>query len=134
MSSRTVKFGAGGDIMLAGQIAPLMQEKGTMWPFEPMLPVLQRADLLFGNLESVVMPPDYPLDQKDPAALASTAMSTPIGGNGSEAPYSCRLSATQPAMRTAACKTATSMHRTPRALANRPRPSRSSNRSTFRRH
>ena len=44
---------------------------GIDWPFEKMLPHLRRADLLFGNMESVLLPPEYPDDQIDPAGLVS---------------------------------------------------------------
>ena len=57
---QTVTFGAVGDIMLCRSVARDMRRHGPGWPLEKMLPTLRQADVLFGNMESVVLPPDYP--------------------------------------------------------------------------
>lgn len=76
MSSSTpecqaITFGAVGDIVLSGRCGAQIQERGTTWPFEKVLPYLKQADLLFGNMESVVLPPDYPDEMIDPQGLVS---------------------------------------------------------------
>ena len=66
-----VTFGAVGDICLARTCGRHIEKNGEVWPFELMRPFLDRADLLFGNMESVVLPPDYPEEQIDPEGLVS---------------------------------------------------------------
>jgi poly-gamma-glutamate synthesis protein (capsule biosynthesis protein) len=68
---RSVTFGAVGDIGFYGETARQMQALGGQWPFEKMRPHLQRADLLFGNMEAVVIPDDFPKEKIDPAGLIS---------------------------------------------------------------
>ena len=53
-------FGAVGDIALCGPTAAMMRAHGQEWPFAKVLPALERADVLFGNLESAVVPDDFP--------------------------------------------------------------------------
>lgn len=72
-ASDTITFGAVGDIAFRDQTDTDMAEHGPDWPFEKMMPHLRRADLLFGNMESVAIPPDFPPDQIDPAGLISRA-------------------------------------------------------------
>ena len=67
----TITFGAVGDIGLYGKIGEEMVARGADWPFEKMREHLERADVLFGNMESVVVPPDYPEGEVDPAGLVS---------------------------------------------------------------
>ncbi|UCH36092.1 MAG: CapA family protein [Armatimonadota bacterium] len=67
----TVTLGATGDISFSGQTGVEMMERGADWPFESMRPHLARADVLFGNMESVAIPDDYPRDQIDPDGLIS---------------------------------------------------------------
>lgn len=69
MGKRTITFGAVGDINFSGTCGEQMAAGGPLWPFEPALGHLRRADVLFGNMESVLLPPDYPDDQIDPAGL-----------------------------------------------------------------
>ena len=69
MSKKTVTFGAVGDVDFSRTCGEQMAANGALWPFEKMLPHLQRADLLFGNMESVLLPPDYPDEGIDPAGL-----------------------------------------------------------------
>ena len=64
-------FGAVGDISLAGRVGDDAAAYGADWLFERMGPTLARADVLFGNMESVAIPDDYPRDQVDPAGLVS---------------------------------------------------------------
>jgi len=68
-SSKKVTFAAVGDVAFYGQIAEDMRQFGLDWPFAQMAAHLCRADLLFGNMESVLIPPDYPQDQIDPKGL-----------------------------------------------------------------
>jgi poly-gamma-glutamate capsule biosynthesis protein CapA/YwtB (metallophosphatase superfamily) len=56
----TCAFGAVGDIALSGPTARQMHTRGDDWPFAEVLPALARADVLFGNLESVLIPDDFP--------------------------------------------------------------------------
>ena len=67
----TITFGAVGDIAFRGELDEQVRRHGADWPFEKMLPHLERADLLFGNVESVAIPPDFPEDQIDPGGLIS---------------------------------------------------------------
>ena len=67
----TITFGAVGDIAFRGELDEQARRHGADWPFEKMLPHLQRVDVLFGNMESVAIPPDFPEDQIDPAGLIS---------------------------------------------------------------
>ena len=71
MSGSTITFGAVGDIAFSGHTGERMLEHGPDWPFERMLPELRRADLLFGNMESVAIPEDYPREEVDPRGLVS---------------------------------------------------------------
>jgi hypothetical protein len=74
---QTVTFGAVGDIVLSGTTANEMRQRGTAWPLQEVLPILRRADVLFGNLECVILPPEFPGDQFDPRAMTSTFDGTP---------------------------------------------------------
>ena len=67
----SVTFGAVGDIAFWGHTSEQMLTHGAMWPFEKVLPVLRRADLLFGNMESVNVPPGFPKKELDPRGLIS---------------------------------------------------------------
>ena len=66
-----VTFGAVGDISFHGRVGEEMLTHGEDWPFEKMRSHLGRADVLFGNMESVAIPETYPQDQIDPAGLVS---------------------------------------------------------------
>lgn len=52
-----------GDISFARRIEGFVREHGDAYPWEPVRNLLNGADLLFGNLESVMIPPDFPQDQ-----------------------------------------------------------------------
>lgn len=58
--TRTVTFGAVGDIAFCDEPGRYMQSRGAGWLLERVRPVLSQADVLFGNMESVTLPPDYP--------------------------------------------------------------------------
>ena len=73
--SDTATFGAVGDVDLSRKGAAPIIEHGFDWPFERMMPILRQADVLFGNMESVVLPPEYPDGQIDPAGLVELRMS-----------------------------------------------------------
>jgi len=72
VDDRPFTFGAVGDIALCGRCGQDVQANGMGWPFERLLPVFEQADLLFGNMESVILPPDYPAGEIDPKGLVST--------------------------------------------------------------
>ena len=57
-----VTFGAVGDISLSGATERAMREDGPDWPFARMRREFSRADLLFGNLECVLVPADIPTE------------------------------------------------------------------------
>ncbi len=67
----TVIFGAVGDISFYRQIADDVLAYGAGWPFQKMLPFLNKADLLFGNMESVVIPANFPKKEIDREGLIS---------------------------------------------------------------
>lgn len=69
--SDRVTFGAVGDVSFHGRIGEEMLNQGADWPFEKMRSDFARADVLFGNMESVAIPETYPRDQIDPAGLVS---------------------------------------------------------------
>ncbi len=69
MAGQTITFAAVGDIDLSRSGGQAAARHGMSWPFARMMPVLCEADLLFGNMESVVLPEDYPDDQIDPKGL-----------------------------------------------------------------
>ena len=74
---RTVTFGAVGDIELSRDCGRQVEANGVAWPFELMMPHLSQAELLFGNMESIVLPSDYPDEQIDPKGLVSKFDGTP---------------------------------------------------------
>jgi poly-gamma-glutamate capsule biosynthesis protein CapA/YwtB (metallophosphatase superfamily) len=67
-------FVANGDLMLSRRVAVAMKEKGSFYPFEQMAPLLNNADLTFGNLETSLSNRGTPIPGKgiwfrcDPAA------------------------------------------------------------------
>ena len=75
--AKTVTLGAVGDIDFSGATGENIRKRGFAWPFRKMLPHLRKADLLFGNMESVTLPPGYPADAVDPAGLVGAFNATP---------------------------------------------------------
>jgi len=71
MPRSTITFGAVGDIALTGAVATAAAARGLDWPFAPMRAQLERADILFGSMESVFIPDDYPAAELDPRGLIS---------------------------------------------------------------
>ncbi len=69
----TVTLAAVGDVAFHQGIADQLQSHGAGWPFERIRPVLDRAQVVFGNFEFPFLPPDFPPDQLDPAAALSVA-------------------------------------------------------------
>lgn len=69
MATKTVTFGAVGDIDMSRGSAQNMKANGMMWPFEKMLPALRQAQVLFGNFESVILPANFPMDMADPKGM-----------------------------------------------------------------
>jgi hypothetical protein len=68
---KSITFGAVGDVAFHRAIGEAMLRQGIDWPFARVRDVLGRADLLFGNMESVVLPPGYPANEVDPDGLIS---------------------------------------------------------------
>ncbi len=68
---------ANGDVMLARGVATAMTQNGIFYPFEQMAPLLQKADLAFGNLETSLSQRGTPIPGKgiwfrgDPAAAGA---------------------------------------------------------------
>ena len=68
---KPVNFAAVGDICLSNNCGKQIESEGPDWPFAKVAPILSQADLLFGNMESIVLPPDYPDDEIDKQGLVS---------------------------------------------------------------
>ncbi len=49
-----ITIAAVGDIMLGGRTAPFLRQFGPDYPFRDVMPVLQAADIIAGNLESPI--------------------------------------------------------------------------------
>lgn len=67
----TITFGAVGDISFAAQTGEDARAHGPDWLFEKMRPVLGRAEVLFGNMESVAIPAQFPREEIDPGGQIS---------------------------------------------------------------
>lgn len=76
-SRNKVVLGAVGDIDLSTSAVRPMQTTGVAWPFEKVSDHLRKADVLFGNFESVILPPDYPEKEIGASAMASKFDSAP---------------------------------------------------------
>ena len=72
MTDHSLTLGAVGDISLSRRCGQDVQANGVDWPFEMLKPVFDRAEVLFGNMESVVLPPEYPAEAIDPKGLVAT--------------------------------------------------------------
>ena len=72
MKAQTQILGAVGDIGFLRTISESMYANGADWPFERVRADLARADFLFGNMESVMLPPDFPARNLHPKALVCT--------------------------------------------------------------
>lgn len=64
-------IGAVGDIVLSGPAAAAAERYGDDWLFAQARDVLARADILFGNHESIVLPRGFPPAAVDPRGLVS---------------------------------------------------------------
>ena len=80
MSDATVTLGAVGDLTFSAGIAVDMEAHGFDWPFARMRADLDRADILFGNLESVVIPDTFPPERLDPLGLVARLDSRALAG------------------------------------------------------
>lgn len=69
MAARRQILGAVGDIGFLRTISESMQTNGVDWPFEKVRPALARADILFGNMESIMLSPHFPAKKLHPKAL-----------------------------------------------------------------
>ncbi len=76
-----VTFGAVGDIAFHRGIEERLTADGLDWPFARVQPALDRAGVLFGNFEFPFLPPDFPPEERDPAA----ALSVVPGPEGAQA-------------------------------------------------
>jgi len=56
----TITLSAVGDICFARELNNLILKKGVEYPFEKVKSILDKQDILFGSLESIFLPPDYP--------------------------------------------------------------------------
>ena len=64
-------IGAVGDLVLSGPAAAAAERHGGDWLFDAVRDVLARAEVLFGNHESVVLPAGFPVEAIDPRGLVS---------------------------------------------------------------
>lgn len=64
-----ISLGAVGDISYLAGVNSGVRKHGFDWPFELMQPQLKSVDILFGNMECVFAPPEYPPSERDPRAL-----------------------------------------------------------------
>jgi poly-gamma-glutamate synthesis protein (capsule biosynthesis protein) len=67
----SIILGAVGDISFSRQVGQDMLEHGADWVFAEIKPYLDQADVLFGNMESVMIPPDFPEAELDARGLVS---------------------------------------------------------------
>ena len=72
MSGESILLAAVGDISFKGEPGDATLERGVAYPFAELAPVLADADVRFGNMESVLVPQDFPQDKLDPRALCSS--------------------------------------------------------------
>lgn len=70
-SANRLTLGAVGDVAFRGDVDDCCATHGVAWAFAPMQEHLARADLLFGNSESVFLPPDFPMQELDETGLVS---------------------------------------------------------------
>ena len=66
-----ITLAAVGDISFACQVEKKTIENGLSYPFEKVMPDLQNADILFGNLKSVMIFKDFPLAKSSGKPLQS---------------------------------------------------------------
>ncbi len=69
MGGDVVTFGAVGDVAIYGQMADDVKKYGIEWPFAEVKEQLGKADVLFGNMESVAIPANFPEDKIDSDGL-----------------------------------------------------------------
>lgn len=70
MTDRII-LGAVGDISFARQVENMLRQPGASHPFTEAMPCFQDCDILFGNLESVLIPDDFPLEKTSGHPLQS---------------------------------------------------------------
>jgi len=59
-----ITIAAVGDLMLGGRAEPFLKEFGPDYPFADVMPVLSRADVVVGNLESSISSRGAPVENK----------------------------------------------------------------------
>lgn len=67
----SITLAAVGDISFARKTEKAIAEHGIAYPFAEAVPELQSADIRFGNLESVLVPPGFPLEKTSGRPLQS---------------------------------------------------------------
>ncbi len=65
----SLTLAAVGDMSFAGAVGELVKQRPPAFMFEHVAELLASADLRFGNLESVMLPPDFPARHVSPRAL-----------------------------------------------------------------
>lgn len=71
-SGDAITIAAVGDLMLARDIAVLMDSEGPLYPFERVVPLFDDADLLIGNLEGTLTDGGEALDKRYTFRIAPT--------------------------------------------------------------
>lgn len=66
-----ITLAAVGDISFAGKTENVLKEHGLAFPFTEVASELQSADIRFGNLESALIPEDFPLEKSSGHPLQS---------------------------------------------------------------
>ena len=86
-SSQRLTLGAVGDVAFVGDVDERCAAHGVAWAFAPMRKQLDRADVLFGNLESVFLPPSFPSAELDETGLVSRLPGTEVAAGLREAGF-----------------------------------------------
>ena len=66
-----ITLAAVGDISFAGRVEKTVNEHNKAYLFEEVKSDLSKSDILFGNLESVMIPDDFPLEKSSGSPLQS---------------------------------------------------------------
>ncbi|MDD4181832.1 MAG: CapA family protein [Victivallaceae bacterium] len=71
-----ITLAAVGDMSFARKTETMLKNNGPVFPFTEIAPKLQSADIRFGNLESVLIPEDFPLEKASGHPLQSCDFAT----------------------------------------------------------
>lgn len=69
--THTITISAVGDVALCGDIAAQIERQGASWPMSLIRQTLDKSDLVFGNMESVIVPKNFPNELIRQGALVS---------------------------------------------------------------